>query len=72
MMVIISLNPALVVSLISIAVFMARSLVMFSGKSANAKVPASSDFYSDIDDTLEARWSAVRKDQEANTTVSHS
>ena len=45
-----SLNTALIVSLISIAVFMALFLVMFPGK--NAKVPDGSDFYTDIDDSM--------------------
>ena len=45
-----SLNTALIVSLILIAVFMALFLVMFPGK--NAKVPNGSDFYTDIDDNL--------------------
>ena len=45
-----SLNTALIVSLISIAVFMALFLVMLPGK--NAKVPDGSDFYTDIDDSM--------------------
>jgi len=45
-----SLNTALIVSLISIAVFMALFLVMFPGK--NAKVPDGSDFYTDLDDSM--------------------
>ncbi|MBQ86201.1 MAG: hypothetical protein CMQ16_07325 [Gammaproteobacteria bacterium] len=45
-----SLNTALIVSLISIAVFIILFLLMLSGK--NAKVPDGSDFYTDIDDSM--------------------
>ena len=45
-----SLNTALIVSLISIAVFIILFLLMLSGK--NAKVPDGSYFYTDIDDNF--------------------
>ena len=47
-----SLNSALVITLISIAASLVLILLMFSGETLHAEVPDSSDLYKDMDDTL--------------------
>lgn len=47
-----SLNSALVITLISVAASLVLFLSMFSGESLHAEVSDSPDLYKDIDDTL--------------------
>ena len=47
-----SLNSALVITLISVAASLVLFLSMFSGESLHAEVSGSPDLYKDIDDTL--------------------
>ena len=52
MMETLSLNSALVITLISIAASLVLFLSMFSGETLHAEVSDSSDPYKDMDDTL--------------------
>ncbi len=47
-----SLNSALLVTLISVAMFVVLALSMFSDKTVDAKVSDCSDLYTDTDDIL--------------------
>ena len=64
-----TLNTALIVTLISIAIFVVLFLSIFSHTTVGAKVSGGSNFYSDTDDILWTPWSARGIDRDAISVV---